>query len=177
MPLLNPDGSLYSVSGSTAQYDPNSSDIALLDAQDAGSIEQGGSPIYYFEMFIQSGTTDKLYLEDRGKIFSNNPIKLFCYYEPVRSQNALTAFGIDSPDEMTFNFNKTSVIRALNGRLPRIGSRLKTPFLNEEWEIIQLNNADFQLYHVHRLQIIARRFQESVTSPVGRSTDSQPKII
>jgi hypothetical protein len=170
--ILNPDGTTYSPVGSIQQFDPENPELCLFDLWDEEIIKMGGSPIFYYEVFIQTNTIDPIYIEDRGKLFSNNPVQLYCTYEPIQSQNAMTAFGIDAPDEMIFEFNYRSVLRTI-GHPPKIGSRLFTPHLRENWVIIQRNLGEFKLWGALRLQILAQRFQESVTTGEGKISQAK----
>lgn len=173
MPLLNEDGTPYKALGSIQQFDPENSMHCLFNFWDEEAIKQGGSPIHYFEVFIQKGTLDPIYGEDRGKIFSNVPVELYAFYEPISSQNFQNAFGIDAPDEMIFELNYRAVLRDL-GHPPKIGSRIFTPHKRENWVIIQRNLAEFKLWGEIRLQLLCSRFQESVTTGEGRVTQPQP---
>ena len=166
---MNPDGTPYEVSGSIQQFDPNNQEHDLFNLWDQEIIQMGGSPILYYEVFISTANIDPLYLEARDKLFSNNPVQLWGLYEPIRSQNQMTAFGFDSPDEMQFEMNYRAVLTAL-GHMPRIGSRLHTPHLREDWQIIQCNRGEFKLWGALRVQIIAKRFQETVTTGEGKVT-------
>lgn len=178
MAILNSDGSPYEVTGCIQQFDPNNPEYDLFNLWDQEIIQMGGSPIFYYEVFIPSSTIDPVYLESRSKLFSNNPIQLYGLYEPIRSQNQMTAFGIDSPDEMLFDFNYRAVIQAL-GHPPKVGSRLHTPHLGENWEIIQLNRGEFKLWGALRLQIVAKKYQESASTGEGKVFQKQEnfKII
>jgi len=173
MPLKNNDGTPYTAAGTIQQYDPKNPEHELFNLWDEEAIRMGGSPIYYYEVFIQSGTIDPIYLEDRGKIFSPNPIELYAIYEPVPSQNAMGTFGFDSPDEMMFELNYDAVLRTL-GHPPKIGSRIHTPHLREDWVIVQRSLGEFKLWGTMRLQILAQKFQESVTTGEGRVTQNKP---
>lgn len=173
MPILNPDGTPYKAAGSLQQFDPESPDHCLFNQWDEEIIRIGGSPIFYYEVIIPSGTIDPLYRESRGKMWSNIPIQLYCTYEPVPSQNLQSAFGIDSPDEMMFEFNFQAVLREL-GHPPKIGSRLFTPHKREDWEIIQRNTGEYKLWGELRLQLLCEKFQESVTTGEGKVTQKKP---
>ena len=166
-------GRPYKASGAYQHFDPERSEHDLFNAWDEQAIKIGGSPIFYYEVFIQNSTVDPLYLEDRGKIYSNHPIQLYCYYEPIPSTNTMGIFGIDAPDEMVFEFNYRSVLRTI-GRPPKIGSRLHTPHKREDWRVIQRNVGEFKLWGELRLQLICQRFQESVTTGEGRVTQQKP---
>lgn len=168
--IRNCDGTPYQLSGSIATFDPTNPDHFLLNSFDSELIQIAGSPILYYEVFIQvNNTLDPLYREDRGKIWSNNPIQLYGTYEPIPSQNYINMFGIDAPDEIQFQFNYRSVLQAI-GHPPKIGSRLLTPHKGENWVVIQRNVGDFFLWGELRLTVIAQRFQESTTTGEGKVT-------
>lgn len=171
MGLLNPDGTPYKTSGNFEQFAPENRNECLFNLWDQEAIKQGGSPIDYFEVFIQTSTMHPLYLEDRGKIFSQIPIQLYGFYEPIPSQNYQNQFGIDSPDEMIFEFNYAAVLEAV-GHPPKVGSRIFTPHLRENWVIVQRNLAEFRNWNILRLQLICSRFQESTTTGEGKITQS-----
>lgn len=176
MTIKNCDGTPYQLSGSLDLFDPTSPDHALVSSFDSQLIEIAGSPIFYYEVFIQThNTLDRLYREDRGKIFSNNPIQLKGYYEPIPSQNFLNQFGVDAPDELKIQFNYNDVLKAI-GHPPKVGSRIFTPLKSENWVVIQRNAGDFFLYDQLRLTLIVQRFQESVSTGEGRVTQKRPDI-
>ena len=167
--IRNCDGTPYTLSGSLNTFDPTNPEHFLLNSFDAEIVEIAGTPILYYEVFIQRQTIDPLYREDRGKLFSNNPITLNGFYEPITSQNFMNQFGIDAPDEIQFQFNYRAVLKAI-GHPPKIGSRLYTPHKGENWVITQRNVGDFFLWGELRLILITQRFQESVTTGEGRVT-------
>lgn len=175
MTIRKCDGQPYKLSGSLDMFDPTNPEHFLLNSFDAELIEIAGTPILYFEVFIQKQTIDPLYREDRGKIFSNNPVTLQGYYEPIPSQNYMNMFGIDAPDEVQFQFNYRSVLKLI-GHPPKIGSRFYTPHKGENWVVIQRNVGDFFLWGELRLTIIAQRFQESVTTGEGRVTQNTTNL-
>lgn len=175
MTIRNCDGTPYKLSGSLDTFDPNNPEHFLLNSFDSELVQIAGTPILYFEVFIQKQTIDPLYREDRGKLFSNNPITLNGFYEPIPSQNYMNMFGIDAPDEVQFQFNARAVLKAI-GHPPKIGSRLYTPHKGENWVVIQRNYGDFFLWGEMRMTIIAQRFQESVTTGEGRVTQNTTTI-
>jgi hypothetical protein len=167
--IRNCDGTPYQLS-SFEVYDPTSTEHFLLNTYDSEIIDIAGAPVEYYEVFIQThNSMDPLYREDRGKIFSNNPVKMKCYYEPINSQNFLNMHGVDAPDEMQFLFNYKTLLNAI-GHPPKVGARLFTPHKNENWVIIQRNVGEFFLWGELRLTIIAQRFQESTTTGEGGVT-------
>lgn len=172
------NGIPYRLAGTRQQFNDLNPDLALFDIWDQEAIKVGGSPIYYYEVFIPEQTIDPLYLENRAKIWSTSPIELWCLYEPTAATNTQTAFGIDSPDEMKFEFNYRALLDAI-GHKPMIGSRLRTPFLKEDWEIVQMNLGEFKMYKALRADILCKRFQDDAVGGPGivSQKDIQYKIV
>ena len=116
---------------------------------------------------------DPLFLESRNKIWSQQPVLLYGFYDPITSQNFMNMFGIDSPDtDVMFELNYRAVLDAV-GHKPKIGSRLFTPHKGEHWEIKQTNVADWKIWGEIRLQILVDRFQESTTTGEGKVTQQE----
>jgi len=174
MGLLNEDGTPYKAIGSIQQFNPENKQHCLFSFWDEEAIRQGGSPIYYYEVFIQiNNTFDPIYREDRGKLWSNFPVELWAMYEPIPSQNYQNAYGIDSPDDIIFEMNYDAVIRDL-GHLPKPGSRIFTPHLRENWEVISNKTGEFKTWGIIRIQTLCRRWQETVTTGEGKVSQAQP---
>jgi hypothetical protein len=173
MGIKNPDGTPYKVTGSIEQFDPNDPQHELFNLWDQEAIRQGGSPILYYEVIISPQNIDKIHVEARGKLFSQFPVQLYCSYDPKNAQNLVNAFGIDAPDEIEIEFNYRDVLQKI-GHPPKIGSRLYTPHLRENWEIVQRNLGEFKMWGALRLTIIAKRFQESTTTGEGKVTQKNP---
>lgn len=173
--MLTPDGKPYTTSGSLQQYDPSNPQLKLFNLWDEDAIRMGGSPIYYYEVFIPTGEIDPTYLEARGKIYSNHPVELWAVYEPVPAQNLMNVFGFDSRNEVIFECNAQAVLKAI-GHMPKIGSRIYTPHLGENWRVVQRNLGEFKMWGALRVQLIAQQFQETVTTSEGRVTESKPNI-
>jgi hypothetical protein len=173
MPIKNPDGTPYTVNGKIEQFDPENPMHELFNLWDQEAIRQGGTPILYYEVIITPQMIDKQYQEARGKLFSQFPVQLYCTYDPKNAQNLVNAFGIDAPDELEIEFNYRDVLQKL-GHPPKVGSRLYTPHLRENWVIIQRNLGEFKLWGALRLTIIAQRFQESTTTGEGKVTQKNP---
>ena len=173
MAIYNPDGSVYGPVGSMRSFDPDSPDHDLFNIWDEELIKISGTPLFYYEVFIQDQTIDPIYWEDRGKIWSTHPITLYGYYEPIPSQNFMSNWGVDAPDEMIFELNYKSTLQAV-GHPPKIGSRVYSPHLNENWKLIQRNLGEFKKWGVVRLELICQRFQESLTTGEGEVTQNEP---
>jgi hypothetical protein len=172
MTIYNKDGTPFRPVGSVVQFDPESPDHALFNSFDQEAIKIGGSPLFYYELFIQFQTIDKLYLEDRGKLWSPIGIQLHGYYEPLEPQNPSTQFGIDGVGDVLFECNYRAVLEAI-GHQPKRGSRIQTPHLNEFWVVVDTRLTQFQLWGALHIQLICERFQESTTT--GDSNSPPPK--
>lgn len=172
MGIKNPDGTPFKVTGSLQQFDPYNPNHNLFNALDQEAIRIGGSPLRYYECFIQFQTIDELYMEDRGKVWSPMPIDFFGYYEPIEPQNPSTQFGMDGIGDVMFTTNYRAVLAAV-GHMPKRGSRINTPHLNENWVIVDTRVTDFAYWGAIHLQIVCEKFQESRTT--GEGNVSQPK--
>jgi len=174
MPITNPDGSPFSLSNGIQSFDPNNPEFDLFNTWDQEAINMGGAPVEYYEVLIQMQSVDQLYLEDRSKLWNPNPICLMAVYDPVPSQNAMTVFGMDSPDEILIEFNYKDVLQKI-GHPPKIGSRIYTVHRRENWVVIQNNVEEFKLWGELRLQVMVKKFQESLTTGEGRITQLKKK--
>jgi hypothetical protein len=176
--IYKKDGTPYRVSGTRQQFNDLSPDLELFDLWDEEAIRIGGSPIYYYEVFIPEQTTDPIYLENRGKVWSTSPIQLWCVYDPIPSTNTQTAFGIDGPEEMKFDLNYRTMLHTI-GHKPKIGSRFRTPFLKEEWELVQMNLGEFKMYKALRASLLCKRFQDdAIGGPnISPQKDINYKIV
>lgn len=175
MALIGLDGKPYQTSGKLQAYNPDDPQHALFNLWDEDSIRMGGSPIYYYEMHLSPGEIDTDYWEGRSKLYSPKPIELWAVYEPLPSQNYMSAFGMDSLNTLSFELNAKAVLRDL-GHLPKIGSRIYTPHRGENWEIIQRGFGEFRMWGVLRLTLFVGQFQESVTTSGGKVTQNRPPI-
>ena len=174
MVIQNPNGSTYSPTGSLTQFDPESPEHDVFNLWDQEVIEIGGSPMMYYEVFINVNNIDELYVEARDKLWSQNPVTITGYYDPKPSENMMGMFGIDSPMlETMFEFNYKHVLSEL-GHAPKIGARIYTPHKRENWIVVQRNVEVYQMWGELRLQILCNRFQESLTTGEGKVTQREP---
>ena len=173
MAIRNTDGTIYKTSGSLSQLIPDSPTNELFNKWDQETIHLGGSPVLYYEVFIPRSGIDNLYIESRNKMWSQTPVELFAVYEPIPSQLNQGLFGIDGPDVLVLSVNYTEIVDTL-GHLPIIGSRIFTPHLRENWEIIDRKLGDFYRWKVYSLQIHCQRFQETLTTGEGRVSQGPP---
>lgn len=173
MPIYRPDGSTYQTKGSVQQFDPKGSANELFNRYNKEIIEIGGSPIFYHELFIPSQSIDKLYIESRSKMWSQHPIEVMASYEPLAPQLRMSLFGPDGHSEsMVFYTNYQHFLERV-GHPPVIGSRIYTPQMKENWEVLDRRTGGFQNWGIVVLEIHCKLFQESLTTGEGRV--SQPK--
>lgn len=179
MAIYRDDGTPYVPTGSIQQFDPEQPEHELFNQWDEEAIKRGGSPIFYYEVLIQPQTVDPIYLEDRGKLFSPIPVQLWCSYDPMPSENLMGPFGIDAiAAETIFELNYRSVLKAI-GHPPKLGSRLYTPHLRENWVIAQRNLNEYKMWGALRLELLCQKFQETSTTGEGKVTTRTPdfKIV
>lgn len=170
------DGKPYQLKGSLQQFDPDGATHDLFHRYDEEMIKISGTPIYYYEVLIQEQTVDKMYWEDRGKLFSPYPIKLWAYYEPPQQANMSSLFAIDTPDEeIILELNYKATLRDLN-HPPKIGSRIYTPHRGENWVIIDCRLDQFKLWGAIRLLIHCKKFQPTATDPPVQQPQPDFKI-
>lgn len=163
--IRRPDGTPYQLKGTLQQFDPNNAAQDLFSRYDEEMIRISGTPIYYYEVLIQEQTIDPLYLEDRSKLFSPYPVKLWAFYEPPQQANMSGIFAIDVPDEeVILELNYHAALRDL-GRPPKIGSRVYTPHRGENWIVIDYKLDQFKLWGAIRLLLHCKKFQETATDP------------
>lgn len=167
--LRGTDGQPYRTAGKNQLYNPNSNLHKLFNIWDEAAIQQGGSPIYYYEMYLPLGEIDKVHGEARGKIYSPNPIELWANYEPIASQNYISEYGLISNNDVIFELNVKAALQKV-GHMPKIGSRIYTPHLGENWRVIQRNLGEFKMWGALRLLLICTTWQGSVTEPVKLTT-------
>jgi hypothetical protein len=93
MTIRNPDGSPYKPTGTLTQFDPDNPEFELFNSLDQEIIEMGGTPDHVLRgVSSTSSNIDELYVEARDKLWSEHPICLSGYYDPIPSQNAMGAF-------------------------------------------------------------------------------------
>jgi hypothetical protein len=166
--IKNMDGTPFQLSDLRA-FDPQNPEKDLFNSIDAEAIEINGTPLFYYEVFIDFNSIDQLYHESRNKVWSPNPVCLHTAYDPISSQFSMGAFGSDSPDEIMFEFNYSAVLKKL-GHPPKIGSMIFTPHRSEYWVLVDRKLADWKNWHQIRLQMECKRFQESLTTGEGMAT-------
>jgi hypothetical protein len=175
MTLRKPDGTEYVASGCRQQFNPDAPEHQLFNFWDEEAIEIGGSPLFYYEIFIPTAKIDRLYLECRAKLFNNFPVTLYCTYDPQPQTKTRGPFGWDSMQDYTFELNYKHTLKLL-GHPPKIGSRLYTPHLGEDWVLVNTKTSEYKMWGNVRLQLICQRFQENLTTGEGKITSVRPEF-
>lgn len=171
MPLYNPNGTPYQLDSPFRMFDPCDPKNQLFSELDAEAIRIGGSPIDYFEVLIQPNTVDPLYLEDRGKLFSPCPVRLYAIYEPPDQVANSTLYGVDVPDsEAIFELNANATAAALGprGRQPKVGSLIYTQQFCEFWEIIDARQGEFRGWGALHYVLYCKKFQPNASDGTDR---------
>ena len=177
MVVKKSDGTNFEVGGvgSIRSYRPGGQDQKLLSSLDREQIELAGSPIVYYPAFVDQ-QFDPVYMESRDTIIAQEGFRLYAQFEPVRPIQSLAGFGIDSPDEMLFNFNLEK-FKCVVGQMPKVKSLVYCEWDRTWWEVIQ-NDLDqpFKLWTKFRLQVVTKKYQRSRTEQNPTRRDAQNKL-
>ncbi len=178
MTISKQDGSPYIIGGkdSLRSYRPGSQDHKQLDEWDQEQIELAGSPIILYTCYIDTNY-DQLYMESVDSIISQEGYKLFAQFDPVRPMQDLGPFGIDSLDEVFFNFNITKWKETV-GQMPKIKSLIFTVWDKSWFEIIQNDQEkSYKLWKKYRLQVHCKKYQPSRSENNSTRRDSGDNSI
>lgn len=140
-------------------YDTNNPDIAYFNLIDQENIKLSGSKVYYYTFYGET-SYDKVYLEERNKVISKEPIVLWASYDPKVIEEAVSEFGLELTNDQTFVFNKTYIEQKL-GREPRAGDILEPMFQNMKFEIYEVQEDAFEAYGVYHYNCFARLLRDS----------------
>jgi len=152
-------------------YDPANEDLTFFNMVDEETIRLGGSPVWYFK-YLQSETNfDDVYMENRQKAISSDPILVNTHYEPKALEENLTEFGIELSNEQLFIFNHSYISRKL-GRFPIPGDVIKPKFQNQRYEITEAQEEEFALYGVYHITCTAKLLRdttETLEDPINQT--------
>lgn len=156
-------------------FDDQNQDVNLFNIIDEEVIRLGGSKIEYFKLMSTDSNYDEVYLEERNKIISNEPVVVWCHYDPTVLEESLGEFGVELINDQVFVFNKSYANRIL-GRLPIPGDIVKPLFQRQKYEIFEVQEDSFELYGVYHLNCSARllRDSEDVQTDVEVDMDEVP---
>lgn len=162
MTIYNKDGTPYEAKGIDGfkNYRPGSPDIDQLNNWDIEQINLAGSPVIYYKTFIDSDFDD-VYMEVIDKVTQQQGYKIYAKFEPIVPEQNLSEFGIDSPDEMRFEFNLRQWREKIK-EMPSINGLIFCEWDSTWWEIIQNNQGEpYMLWEKYRLIVVAKKYQPS----------------
>ncbi len=164
MAIFKPDGNPYTVGGKKnwKSYRPDGVDQDLFNRWDIEQIELAGSPVIYYKASINPDF-DKTYMESKDQIVTQAGIRITAQFEPVRPVQDISMFGIDSPDEIIFNFNINQWTDKIKS-MPTLRSLIFAEWDKTWWEIIQNDQEQpYKLWEKYRLSVITSKYQRSRT--------------
>lgn len=135
------------------------SDQNLFNVIDQEQIRLAGSPLFIYKYF-QSVEIDDVYGEERNKVISVEPIKVYGHYEPKPIEENLTQFGIELSNDQQFTFNKSYIERKL-GRSLIPGDIIKPEFQELKFEVFEVQEDSFEMYGVYHLLCSAKLLRDS----------------
>lgn len=144
-------------------FDPLNPDINMFNSIDDEAIRLSGSKMYLYKYFQSKENYDDVYMEDREKVISREPITVVGHYEPSVIEEHLSQFGIEITNDQLFTFNK-SYIETLVGRALIPGDIIKPYFQNLKYEIIEVQEDSFEAYGVYHLIATAKVLRDSETT-------------
>ena len=140
-------------------YDIESKDIELFNSVDAEVIKLSGSKLYYYKVYVNDNY-DKVYLEERNKVVSKDPIIVWANYDPRPIEESVSEFGLELTNDQVFVFNKSYIDRELN-RAPQPGDIVESPFQNIKYEIFEVQEDSFEVYGVYHYNCFGRVLRDS----------------
>lgn len=140
-------------------YDTNNPDIGLFNSIDQENIKLSGSKLHYYKYFGEN-SYDKVYLEERNKVISTEPIIVWGSYDPRVIEENVSEFGLELTNDQVFTFNKSYIDQKLQ-RNPQPGDVLKPMFQNMKFEIYEVQEDAFEAYGVYHYNCFARLLRDS----------------
>jgi len=125
---------------------------------DDENIRLSGSKLYYYK-YYRSENHDDVYLEERNKAITNEPIVVWGHYDPTPLEENLDKFGINLTNEQIFIFNKSYIERKI-GRVPIPGDVVKPKFQNQKYSIFEVQEDDFTGYGIYHLNCYSKILRE-----------------
>ena len=173
MAIYKTDGSNFNLLGSMQTYPIKQADTELFDRLDREQIKICGSEVIYYKSFLDTNY-DELYMEASDIITSQEGYHIYSQFTPIRPTQPHTIFGIDSPDEMIFNFNLTEWKETI-GELPKLKSLIYCKWdFGSVWEIIENNISEpYKIWKKYRLQVVTKKYQPSRSERHPTRRDSE----
>lgn len=135
-------------------FHDNNPDIGYFNRIDQEVIELGGSDFYYIKWY-QSDNYDKLYEEDREKVYASEKILIRGHYPPMPLVQEMSKFGVNFGNDQQFTFNKDYILKKI-GREPKPGDIIQPRFQNVYFEVKEVQDQGFQVYGVYHLVLSAQ---------------------
>ena len=167
LPLLEEPG------GELNFFDPTNPDINLFNLIDDEMIKISGSKLLYFPYMRGESEFDEVYMEERNKPISPQPIVVYGHYEPKVLEENLTQFGIELVNDQVFVFNKSYIEQRIRGEV-KAGDVIQPQFQNQRYEIFEVQEDSFEIYGVYHLACSARLLRDSSdvqTTPLTQTSD------
>jgi hypothetical protein len=152
-PDIDDEASLLSL------YDTANPDIGYFNLIDQENIKLSGSKLLYY-MYYGQNSFDKVYLEERNKVISRDPITVWASYDPKVIEENVSEYGLEMTNDQTFTFNKSYIDQKLQ-RMPRPGDIVKPMFQNMKYEIYEVQEDAFEAYGVYHYNCFARLLRDS----------------
>jgi hypothetical protein len=140
-------------------YDVDNPDINLFNALDEENIRLSGSKIYFY-LYHGEENHDDIYLEERNKVITSQPITAFCNYDPKVIEENLSEYGLELTNDQVFVFNKTYIDNLLK-RSPRPGDVIKPYFQNMYFDIFEVQEDSFESYGVYHYNCFAKLLRDA----------------
>lgn len=141
-------------------FDPTNPDINLFNLVDDEMIKISGSELLYFRYLQSDAEYDEVYMEERNKPISKEPVLLYGHYDPTVLEENLSEFGIELTNDQVFTFNKSYVMQKL-GASVKPGDVIQPRFQNQKYEIFEVQEDSFEIYGVYHLVCSAKLLRDS----------------
>ena len=154
-------------------FDPTNPDINLFNIVDDEMIKISGSEILYYAYLQGETEYDEVYMEERNKPISKEPVLVYGHYEPKVLEENLSQFGIELTNDQLFIFNKSYMEQRIRGKL-KPGDVLQPKFQNMRYEIFEVQEDSFEIYGVYHLACSAKLLRDSSdvqNTPLTQTSD------
>jgi hypothetical protein len=141
-------------------FDPTNPDINLFNIVDDEMIKISGSEILYYAYLQGESEYDEVYMEERNKPISKEPVLVYGHYEPKVLEENLSQFGIELTNDQLFIFNKSYMEQRIRGHI-KPGDVLQPKFQNMRYEIFEVQEDSFEIYGVYHLVCAAKLLRDS----------------
>ena len=156
-------------------FDPQNPDLSLFNLVDEELIRLSGSKLLYHKYHSSRGTYDEVYLEEREKAISSEPITVVGHYNPTAIEENLSQFGIELTNDQLFVFNKSYIEQMLH-RTPQPHDIIRPKFQNIYYEVFEVQEEEFAIYGVYHLVVSARVLRDSDRVTKGPITNISDEV-